>query len=316
MAKRKSFTRFKDRVWFLFDGLLKSVMAAPAPLKRLGFGVIRAGFWLVYILPGSPARSVSRDAARHLGMRSGRAYFACYLNNFIIGLERMEWLRLGKAAALDPMLKIPDPSGLDAAMAAGKGAVMVMPHCHATVIMVRALARRYPVLMLIRPAQNQARRDVQRAYYDGLECELQDVRSTDDATVARAVIKALRAGKLVVGVTDRIRQAPPADAPWQKDKDNVRVCAFGQPVGVAGWPVRFAQKCGAPVIPAVVALRRDEMVLHTCAEQREPDMVAGAQGWMSALESGLRQHPCDWLFVFDKHWARVLSAPAPRVTEG
>lgn len=307
MAKRKSFTRFKDRVWFLFDGVLKGVMRAPAPLRHAGFGVIRAAFWLVYILPRSPARSVSRDAAHVLGLASGRAYFRCYLDNFITGLERMEWLRMGRAGDLDAMLKIPAPDALDAAMAAGKGAVMVMPHCHATVIMVRALARRYPVLMLIRPAENPTRREVQRAYYDGLACDLQDVRSTDDATVARAVIKALRAGKLVIGVTDRIRLAPPEDSPWQKEKDNLRVTAFGQPVGVAGWPVRFAQKCGAPVLPALVTLRPDEMVLHIYEPVRDDDMLRGAQNWMSALETGLRAHPCDWLFVFDKHWARILS---------
>lgn len=312
MAKRKSFTRFKDRIWFLFDGLLRTIMRAPRPVRRLGFGLIRAGFWLVYILPRSPARRVARDAARHLGLRSGRAYFRCYLDNFITGLERMEWLRMGRAGALDGMLKIPRADLLDEAMRAGRGAVIVMPHCHATVIMVRALARRYPVLMLIRPAENANRRAVQRAYYDGLDCGLQDVRSTDDATVARAVIKALRAGKIVIGVTDRIGPPPPADTPWVKSKDRVRVTAFGQPVGVAGWPIRFAAKCGAPVIPAMVTLRPDEMVLHLGETVREADPVTGAQAWMRALELGLRAHPCDWLFVFDKHWARVLAAPPAR----
>lgn len=306
MAKRRSFTRFKDRFWFLFDGLLKAVMHAPAPIRRLAFGVMRGGFWLVYAVPGSPVRKISRNAARHLGMASGRAHFACYLDRLLWGIERVEWLRMGQGARLDPLLKIDGAEGLDQAMKAGKGAVMVLPHAHATVLMVRALARRYPVLMLVRPAENEARRAVQNAYYEGLDCDLQDVRSTEDATVARAVIKALRAGKLVIGVTDRIRQPPPADEPWQKTKDNVRVTAMGQPVGVPGWPVRFAAKCGAPVIPATVTLTRDEMVLYPGAPGYEADMVAGAQIWMTALEAGIRAHPCDWLFVYDKHWARVL----------
>jgi len=36
------------------------------------------------------------------------------------------------------------------------------------------------------------------------------------------------------------------------------------------------------------------------------ELVTTTQSWVAALEQMLRRYPCDWGFVYDKHWARLL----------
>ncbi|NNK78472.1 MAG: hypothetical protein HKP40_07145 [Litoreibacter sp.] len=311
-----SFTKFKDRIWFAFDGGLRRLPDAPKPVQQLAYGVLRAIFVGAYYLPRAPLARGSAAFAKLLGRKDPAAMHRAFVGGFILGLQRMEMLRNGQTDTLEALLEIPEPDKLDALMAQGNGAVLAMPHCHASVAMVRGLAQRYPVLMLVRETAKPSRAAAQRSYYDHLGCECLDVRRTGDASVARAVLGALRQGKLVVGVVDRIQDAPPESAPYDKARDMVRAEAFGQPVGIAGWPARFAGKLGAPVLPGMVAQTEDAMILHLGSPLETRDLEATTQAMTRALEALVRAHPRDWLFVYDKYWTRVLqqgaSAPSSK----
>lgn len=217
----------------------------------------------------------------------------------------METLRFGPQADIDQLLQIPEQARLEGVLAKG-GVLMVMAHCHASVAMVRALASRYPTLMLIRSTAKKSRAASQYSYYEQLGCDVVDVRSTDGGIVARAVLRALREGKIVVGVVDRIEKAPKPDSPVNKAKDTVRVEAFGQAIGLAGWPARFAAKCKVPVLPVTVVQTSEAMVLHISDEIEAGEMVATTQKWVDAIEAFIRRFPSDWLFVYDKHWGQIL----------
>lgn len=233
-----------------------------------------------------------------------------FSRQFALGLRRMEMLRSGQTAALDAMLEIPEAQVLDNALGQGKGAVLALPHCHASIAVVRALAARYPVLMLVRESKKGSRAAAQQTYYDHLGCDCIDVRRTGDAAVARAVLGALRGGKLVVGVVDRLQKAPPEDIPYNKERDMVRVTAFGQPVGWTGWPVRFAARIGSPILPGMVTQTRDSMVLHLSAPRTPGPLVPATQEIAQNLEELVRAFPEEWVFLYDKHWRRVLSSAA------
>ena len=301
-----SFTKFKDRIWFTVDRGTKSLATAPKPVQDAGYGVMRGILWLAYYLPGAPLRSTAASLARAVDQGPARKLYGGFVERFLLALRRMELLRLGKTDIIDQLLIIPDQARLDQCLSDGNGVMMVMPHCHASVLSVRALAARYPTLMLIREPAKESRAETQRPYYTHIGCDLFDVRRNSDALVARAVLNALRQGKIVVGVVDRIKETPPLDDPIRKSDDTVRATVFGQPAGFVGWPARFAAKCNAPILPVMIEQTDDALTMHLGEVIAPTDPVATTQSWVAGLEQLLRRFPCDWGFVYDKNWAKIL----------
>lgn len=308
-----SFTRFKDRIWFLFDGILRRIPTAPGWVERATYGGFGWMLTAAYHLPGTPLKPTNIALAKILGRPKPSELHRDWIAKMKLGLARMEMLRNGETEALDEMLEIPDVATLNAALAEGRGAVLVMPHCQASIAMVRGLAARYPTLMLVRESKQDARAATQHSYYVHLGCECIDVRRTPEAKVARAVLKALKSGMLVVGVVDRIKATPPEGTTYDKTRDMVQVTSFGQPIGMVGWPARFAGKLKSPILPAMV-VQSDTAITLALGTPLSPDSLEGTtQGIASALETFLRKTPQDWLFVYDKQWVRVLRAAAAQV---
>ncbi|WP_424972396.1 hypothetical protein [Dinoroseobacter sp. S76] len=308
-----SFTRFKDRIWFLFDGILRRIRTAPDWVERATYGAFGGLLSVAYHLPGAPLKPTNVALAKILGRTKPSDLHRDWIAQMKLGLARMEMLRNGETDALDAMLEIPDVATLEAALAEGHGAVLVMPHCQASISMVRGLAARYPTLMLVRESKQDARAATQHSYYVHLGCECIDVRRTPEAKVARAVLKALKSGMLVVGVVDRIKATPPKDTTYDKTRDMVRVTSFGQPIGMVGWPARFAGKLKSPILPAMVVQTDTAITLELGAPLTPGSLEETTQGVASALESFVRKAPQDWLFIYDKQWARVLRAAAAQL---
>ena len=302
-----SFKRFKDRGWGVYSLCARSL--ASSPVGRRAFAAFGRMLWLAYAAPGSPLRRTMSSFATTIGAKSPRRLFAGFSQGLALGLYRMERLRLGHGAEIDAALEIPERDRLTA-LAQEKGAVLVMPHTHGSLPMVRGLGRHFEVLMLIRTTRDEARSASQHTYYDRMGCEIVDVRRENDASVARAVIRALRQGRIVVGTGDLIRKPPPPDAPYDKTKGLVRAEAFGQPLGAPGWPARFALKAGAPLIPVMIDQTEGEIVLHLGPVAEGEDVVSVTRNWVSSIEDFLRRHPTDWTFVFDRRWSRLLRAAA------
>ncbi|MEM1077888.1 MAG: hypothetical protein AAGI09_05110 [Pseudomonadota bacterium] len=305
-----SFTRFKDRIWFLFDGGLRRMRNAPDWVERAGYGAFGLLLRMAYHLPGAPLKQTNTALAKVLGNPNPTAMHQAWVSQMKLGLVRMEMLRNGETEALDAMLEVPETAKLEAALAQGRGAVLVMPHCQASIAMVRGLAARYPTLMLVRESKKDARAAAQHSYYVHLGCECIDVRRTPEASVARAVLKALKSGMLVIGVVDRIQRAPPAEASYDKSRDRVRVTVFGQPAGMAGWPARFAGKLKSPILPAMAVQTENKISLELADPLMPESIEATTQEVASALETLIRAAPQDWLFLYDKQWTRVLRAAA------
>ncbi|OSP56571.1 hypothetical protein [Pseudoruegeria sp. SK021] len=300
-----SFTTFKDRIWSVFDGGTRRIAAAPKPIQDVGYGLITGVLNGAYYLPGAPLRAIASDLVAVLGSGTARQYHRDFSARFMLSLRRMEALRLGQTEKIDGLLQIPELDRLDALSGQG-GIIMVMPHCHASVLVARGLAARYPTLLLVRETKNEARAEAQRSFYRKLGCDYLDVRRNNEVTVARTVLGALRQGKIVIGVVDRIRNAPRGGAEFSKSDDTVRTRTFGQSVGAVGWPARFAVKCRVPILPVTVEQTDAAMILHLGDAITGGDLVPTTQSWMTAIEALILRFPKDWLFVYDKHWARVL----------
>ncbi|MEP5090309.1 MAG: hypothetical protein ABJR23_12870 [Paracoccaceae bacterium] len=290
--------------------MTKGIATAPKPVQDVGYALVRAFLWIAYILPGSPLRGTASDFSCAVMEGPPRRLYRGFVVRFTQALKRMELLRLGRTDEIDSLLRIPDQARLDALLKDQSGVVLVVPHCHGSVLMVRGLAARYPTLMLMRGPAKESRAKTQRPYYAHIGCELLDVRYSSDLVVARAVIRAMRQGKIVVGIVDRISKAPPENAPVNKDTDTIRAVAFGQPVGFVGWPARFAEKCNAPILPAMVEQSPEALTLHIGDAIKTDCQIKTTQAYVSGLEQFCRQFPMDWGFVYDKQWARVLRGSA------
>ena len=215
-------------------------------------------------------------------------------------------MRHGLTDDIDTMLRIPEQAKLDALLARG-GVVLAIPHTHASLAMGRGLARKYPILALVRSTVNDRRAASEREIYEHLGCEWLDIRLEPPTIVARKVLGALNKGRLVVGTVDRLQPAPPEDAPVNARTDHVRVTAFGQPIGITGWPARFTAKTGATILPATVVQDADTISL-ILGDPVEPtdDLVATTQAWTDSLVALFHKHPEEWIFALDKFWSRAL----------
>ena len=302
-----SFTKFKDRISGFVDSGARWLGTAPKPIQKFVYGLLRGVLWLLYIIPGSFMRKTATALSTAVEQGPPRKIYRGFVDGFLLFIHRMELLSQGKTEIIDNLLKFPEQKRFDAILKEHGSAILTMPHCHGSLLMVRGLSTHYPVLMLIREPQKETRAASQRRYFANMGCEVLDVRRNNNVTIARTTFKALRQGKIVIGIVDRIKTAPPEDKPIDKTSDNVRAIAFDQPVGIAGWPARFAAKCKAPILPVMVDHTAEAVPLHIGDPiTATDDVVKTTQEWLNALEQFFKSFPGNWIFVYDKHWSRLL----------
>ncbi len=303
---RFSFTRFKDHTADKAYAVSNWLSRQSTPVQNVGYGILRGAFWLIYYVPASHMRKTAIALQAAVGHATPKIIYRDFVAGVLLFAQRIEMLSNGNTQAIDRLLRIPQQDRLDDIIKQHGGALLALPHCHGALLMVRGLAARYDVLMLIREPKKDSRAQAQRRYFANMGCEVLDVRRNNEAIVARTVLKALRNGKLVIGTVDRIKQPPPEDEPISKERDNVRAIAFGVPVGVPGWPARFAAKCKVPILPVMVEQTKTDIILHLGEPIVASDVLATTQKWLSALEQFFIRFPGQWIFVYDKHWSRVL----------
>jgi len=122
----------------------------------------------------------------------------------------------------------------------------------------------------------------------------------------RNIVRSLRAGQVVVGTTDVVTRG----------SDTVETQAFGQRIHSPAWPARISARFGVPIVPGFIRMDGPQITLLAAEGYHEANIEKSTQRWVSNFEHWFRQHPSDWAFMLDKHWARVFSAasalaPAP-----
>ncbi len=301
-----SFTTTKDRIWVFYDAGASFLARRSMPVRKVGYGVFGLVLWVAYLVPGSTVRATFAALCRQAGQTSPWRLFHRYVKGFMLGLNRIEQVRHGRTEAIDGLLRIPEQARLDGLLAQG-GVLMLVPHAHATLAMGRGLSRRYPYLALVRSTANARRAASETDIYRNLGCEYLDIQRESPSAVARTVLKALKQGRLVVAIADRLRDPPGAERPVDTENDLVRAHAFGQPVGVAGWPARFAWKARVPIVAATIGQTDDTISLHIGqAVAPTPEVSGTTQTWLDELERKVLLYPHEWTFALDRHWSRAL----------
>jgi KDO2-lipid IV(A) lauroyltransferase len=306
MEKPMGFTRVKDHLFNTYDVFAGWLARRPRPVRLGAYAIIGSIMWSAYLLPGNRVRPTMVALSRQVGRPSARKLFGAYVRRLISGLDLAERVRHGFGAEVDGLLTIDDEQRLGSLLGTG-GVFLGLPHLHASVAMTRALAKRYPVLLIARLTTNKKRADAQRHLFAQLGCEVVDARNEPSSSVARKTLRALRSGKIVIGTVDRIRPPPSGDG--DAARGQVRSMVFGQPVGVESWPTRFAMEAKASIVPATVRqtgeglrLILGKAVLPTASVEET------TQIWLDEVAELIRENPEEWSFCLDKHWSTVLIA--------
>jgi lauroyl/myristoyl acyltransferase len=195
---------------------------------------------------------------------------------------------------------------LQEALAQGRGAIVAEWHYHCHEIALAALARRFPVTVIVRDHKDPAHAAVKRRWYAA--CGMETITRAPHHGVKLAAafdyLAVLRDNKVLVVSPDALG---PAD-------QGVPVELFGRRVGLQPGLVALAMITGAPVLfswpdwqlaPDRLTVRFDEPLTFSRRGDRAATRRAGLQEWATRLEALLRRRPEYWMHWLDKQWSRV-----------
>jgi KDO2-lipid IV(A) lauroyltransferase len=196
-------------------------------------------------------------------------------------------------------------SVLDDAFAEGRGVVLTVPHWSGHELVAAVIARRHPMVMLVRQASTPDRASRKEKWYRALGAETV-LRPKHASTIKDAVayLKVLKRGKMLAITPDLL--ADPGQG--------VEISIFGRPARFNGGAFALAIAAGAPMIRVSGVWQPDSSVILTFerappppdSDDREAAIRACVQDWCRWFEDRLRANPENWLFWLDKRWARFL----------
>jgi len=292
----------KDVIAWPVHWLLKGTAPLPGPLRRAIFGCAGLAWKGYYFVPGNHMRRTASELCAVIGRDDPRRIYFEMMNKVAVVADAFgRLLRHGPEA-------VAEMTGFDEggarpfreAYEQRGGAIVVAPHCVGSVLSAAGFGKTFPTVLLVRESRSEARSALLREYLERLGPEVVFVRRARPQTVTRHILRALRERKLIVGTTDLLRH----------QEDTVAAEMFGQPVWLPGWPARFAARRKVPIVPAYIRTEPGRVRVLGDEPYIEEDVARSTQRWASFFERSIRAHPSDWVFMFEKRWARVIGAAA------
>lgn len=295
---RIKFRRVKD----LAAWPIHAVLRMPEWIARPAFGSVGLAAKSYYFVPGSHARRTARNFCALIGRSDPRAmYFEMVSKAVRAGTLFGRLIRDGRDAVAGELDMGGDVLSIcDDLRSEGRGAIFVVPHCVGSVLSTAGFAKRYPTVVLLRESRNPQRSGILKQYLEKLGAEIFYVRRTEPTTVARGILRALHERKFIIGTTDLLR----------KNEDSAEVKIFGQSIRMVAWPARFGIRRGAPLVPTYVRVDGGRIALELAPPFLGKDVESATQRWAAHFEEWFRQHPSDWIFMYDKRWAKVIADAA------
>ncbi|MGB6369344.1 MAG: hypothetical protein WBG93_21280, partial [Thermoanaerobaculia bacterium] len=259
-------------------------------------------FKSLYFVPGNHLRRTAKDLCRVIGHPDPRAMYFQIADKMASAA-----VLYGTALRHGPEV-VADSTAMDETSYArcrkvldtcGSG-MAVTTHCAGSVLAAPYFGREFPSRMLMRESKSETRARISRQYFDQLGMNAIYARRADPVSLARGILRAFKQGALVVGTADLARRT----------EDTLQVEVFGQPVWLPAWPSRFASRRDVPILPLYVRVENERILMSVDEPFDEKDLVASTQRWASSFERSIRAYPADWVFMFDKHWSRIIAAAA------
>lgn len=187
---------------------------------------------------------------------------------------------------------------LEAALARGRGAIVVSGHFGNYELMGATLATRAPVTVLVQPPSRSA---FERLFIEFRARVGVATHSNTGAASLRPAIRALQRNEIVALLSDQHGEAQEAI-----------VELFGHPVSVPMGAFYLAKKTGAALLPAFIVRTESGHRFEVDAELAVTGTSLDAQAYCRILERQVRAHPDHWLWVHNR-WAREGELRAPEV---
>jgi KDO2-lipid IV(A) lauroyltransferase len=279
-------------------------------LQRAVFGSAAVVGKAYYYMPGSHGRRTVRDFCRVADRTDVRQVYFGQVNRLVFALTTFGRLLRDETDAVADLLSLDEHAAAtfaDVKKTYGS-CILVLPHCAASLVSAPGLHRSFDMLLLVRESSSEARCRQQEEYFRHFGTDLLFVRRATPAIVARAILGALKAGKFVLPLTDRVNYFKGQDT--DAKHDTVRVQFLGQDVMLAAWPARFSAKRQVPIVPGYIRVENGRIVGSVAEPYIAQDLVSGTQQWVDYFEACIRRYPADWPFMLDKRWSRIIAAAA------
>ncbi|OGV75478.1 MAG: hypothetical protein A3K19_29245 [Lentisphaerae bacterium RIFOXYB12_FULL_65_16] len=279
-------------------------------LQRAVFGSVAVLGKAYYYVPGSHGRRTARDICRVAGRTDPRQVFSGMMDGLSFALSTFGRILHDKTGAVADLLSLDEHAvATFAEVQKTYGAcIVVLPHCAASLVSAPGLRRNFNMLLLVRESSSETRGRYQEEYFGHFGTDLLFVRRTAPATVARTILGALKDGKFVLALTDRVAYFKGQDT--DEKYDTVRVKIFGQDVMLGAWPARFSLKRQVPIVPGYIRLENGRIIGSVAEPYIAKDLISGTQEWVRYFEQSIRQYPADWPFMLDKRWSKIIAAAA------
>ena len=206
--------------------------------------------------------------------------------------EYAEMPRLVRAPEGEVIASLPGREHLDAAIAGGRGAILLSGHYSNFELLGAWLTRFHPLTYVVRPLGNPA----VEARIDRLRRAAGIEPITGDASLRR-VYEALRANRWIAMVADQDAR-----------RHGVFVPFFGRLASTAIGPARIALRTGAPIVMGFVTRRADgrlDLALDPPLAVERPDAPDAAERLTALhaarLEAKVRERPELW-FWLHRRW--------------
>ena len=251
---------------------------------------------LSFLAPLTPAWPHVLANLQHVLAHETAAVRRCYAREIVSGLLK-NYYDLLRSHVIPPteLARMFDVQGLGnllGALRQGKGVIVAMPHMGSLSLAAEpvAMMAQTRILVIVEHMQDPAVHRLlnvlrQRTHIDPV---------TIGPQAARAIMRALRAGQIVVLPSDRTV----GDA-------TVAVTLFGAPAVVPSGPATLALRTGVPLLTAFTYRYEDNrpavVIDPPLAVDHRRDLAADVQRTMQAIirifEAYIRRHPGQWLLT-------------------
>lgn len=284
-----------DGVWWRRVAMLGSVYG-PEWWKRYSPPMIAA---IIFALVSPNRRGAIANMRRVLGTGETSVTTTAALKIFVEFARCMTETFEYFGPKPGPMrVDIPEPDLLDAALAAGRGAVVVTGHLgNWDVAAARLLKYGRPVTVVMAHEANASTHDFQRRMRAGQDFQV--VYSDESMFSSLPLVRALRSNEVVAMQLDRTNP----------NGRTLELPFFGAPARFSAGPFHLARVAHAPVIPCFaprLGVRHYEIrfggMHHVSERPRKVGIEEVAALAVADFEAIVREFPCQW-FQFADFWA-------------
>jgi phosphatidylinositol dimannoside acyltransferase len=293
-------------------GALKSV---PLGISARAF---RAGADAAAVRNGAATRQLRKNLERVLGPSVSQSRMDRLVGESLRSYARywLETFRLPKMDHRDVVARVDanavGTEHLDAAMAAGKGAIIVLPHMgNWDVSGLWFVQRGFPFTTVAERLKPASLFDRFVAYRESLGMEVLALTG-DPRAPMQVLAERLRAGRAICLVADR-----------DLSRNGIDVQFFGESARMPGGPAVLAAMTGAPVLPVGLWFTEDgwghrvNPPIHVPRARLRENVAACTQAVADVFAAEIAAHPADW-HMLQPLWLADLTprraAPSPAKT--